>query len=139
MKKILLGSLALLTISAQASVFKCNTETGVVYSETPCANHTSAGEVRVTPSSDQSSSEQHQTERQNADSNNLPLMLVLKNQHLTYSEFQAKPNPKAFVLCQDGRAMILTGTGAFFQQELSSLPAKCVTYAINDTVVWAGR
>lgn len=141
MKKLLLGSLALLALSAHASVFKCTTGTGVVYSERPCADAAAGGEVRGTQSGERTATaEQHQSDESHVASDKAATMLMLEKQRLAYNEFLSRPNPKAFALCQDGRAiMILAGTAVAVRAELRSLPERCAPYAIDDAVVLAGQ
>lgn len=57
-------------------------------------------------------------------------------QRKAYEGFLALPNPRAFVICNDGRVMSLQGPGAFVGNKITTMPSDCSAYAVNDNVVW---
>jgi hypothetical protein len=134
MKKYLLVVLTLTTLATQAGVFKCKTSDGFVYSEKPCPTGTLAGSIQARPASGQLPSGQSGTKSASAASSPIP-----DNQRSFYDAFLSKPNPKAFAICSDGRAMEFVGKGDFVKQKLASLPEGCAPYAIDDAVVWSGK
>jgi hypothetical protein len=145
-QKILLTILLLLVPIAQAGVFKCKTPEGIIYSEKPCPTGSAAGSIQAIPSSgQQQDAGQQRTAYQQPTSqsginnvNAVPLPAPDK-QRGAYESFLSKPNPRAFVICKDGRVMSFVGKGGFVDKQLAALPEGCAPYAINDAVVWAGQ
>lgn len=139
MRKYLFFALVLTTIAAQGGVFKCKTANGFVYSEKPCPEGAAAGPVNVIPPSGDPTN--------NVPANGIPPKTngsigkayppITDKQHPAYDSHLSKPNPKAFIICDDGRVMSFVGKGNFVQKQLSSLPAGCSPYSIDDAIVWA--
>jgi hypothetical protein len=126
--------LVLTTSVAQANVFKCKTPEGIIYSEQPCPTGSTASSIRTSQAPTQQQSTQSGINNVNA----VPLP-VPEKQRGAYEAFLSRPNPKAFVICTDGRVMTLSGKSEFVDKQLSSLPAGCSPYAVNDSVVWTGK
>ena len=135
---ILLMILALTASIAQAGVFKCQTPEGLVYSERPCPAGSTSSSIRTIQSADQQQSSQSSSSSQSGISNISAVPLPNPDkQRGAYEAFLAKPNPKAFVICSDGRVVTFAGKDGFVDQKLSELPAGCSVYARNDNVVWS--
>jgi hypothetical protein len=62
---------------------------------------------------------------------------ITEKQRPAYEKHMSKPNPKAFVICDDKRVISLVGKGNFVQKQLASLDTGCSPYSIDDGVVWA--
>ncbi|ADE12245.1 hypothetical protein [Sideroxydans lithotrophicus] len=132
MQRILLSSiLALIAATAQADIFKCKTPEGFDYSEQPCPAGNSSGAVRTI----QATSQRQSTDSGDSNVDNVPLP-VPATQRSTYIAYQPKPNPKAFVIYDDGRVMNISGNSQqFVDQRLAALDAGCSPYSVNGNVV----
>lgn len=125
--------LALTASLAQAGIFKCKTTDGFAYSEHPCPSGSSSGTVRTI----QATSQQQPSESGDSNIDAVPLP-VPATQRSAYVAFLSKPNPKAFVICGDGRVMSIVGNSQqFVDQRLASLDAGCSPYSVNGNVVWS--
>jgi len=60
-------------------------------------------------------------------------------QRRAYHEFLSKRNPRAFAICTDGKVLVLAGNAQFITRQLAEERGRCSAYAIDDTVVWAGK
>ncbi len=121
--------LALTAAAAQASVYKCQTPAGLVYLEHPCPPGSASQTIHASASAGGSNSSGSKIDA-------VPLPAPDK-QRGAYEAHQSKPNPKAFVICTDGRVMSLVGKSEFVRQRLASLDAGCSPYSIDDSVVWS--
>ena len=138
MKNLILLAMLLLTTSTQAGVFKCKTPNGFTYSEKPCPEGATAGPLRVIPASGDPISKAPTTElpTKTDEVAGKPYPPITDKQRPAYEKHMSKPNPKAFVICNDKRVISLVGKGNFVQKQLASLEAGCTPYSIDDTVVW---
>ncbi len=129
MKQIFLSIILALTASAaQAGIYKCQTSSGLVYSERPCPPGSTSQTIHT--SSQQSS----QSDSSNVDAVPLP---APDKQRGAYEAFLSRPNPKAFVICNDGRVISFVGKSDFVDQKLATLDAGCSPYSVNGNVVWS--
>jgi hypothetical protein len=133
-RKLLFIILMLTTSVTQASVFKCKTPAGIIYSERPCPANSTEISIRANSLPNQEPSLLSDINNVNA----VPLP-VPEKQRGAYLSFLTRHNPRAFVICTDGRVMSFNGNSKFIDQKLSSLPGGCAPYAINDAVVWSGK
>lgn len=139
MRQAILLAMLLLTTATQAGVFKCKTANGLAYSEKPCPDGTAAGPVSVIPASgdpiDRIPANGSPPKTKGGVGKAYPP--ITDKQHPAYDNHLSKPNPKAFIICSDGRAMSFFGQSDFVLKQLAKLPAGCSPYSIDDAIVWA--
>lgn len=147
-QSILFVTLLLITGVVQADVFKCKTSAGITYSERPCPTGSTESSIRSIQTLDrlqtdeplnQQPAAQQPTSQSGINSVNAVPLPAPGTQRKAYESFLSRPNPRAFVICNDGRVMTYSGDESFVKQRLSALPEGCAPYAINDDVVWAGK
>jgi hypothetical protein len=139
MRQAILLAMLLLTTATQAGVFKCKTADGFAYSEKPCPDGATAAPVKVIPASGDpiNNVPANGTSPKTNGGVGKAYPPITEKQHPAYDSHLSKPNPKAFVICDDGRAMSFFGKGDFVQKQLDKLPAGCSPYSIDDAIVWA--
>lgn len=138
MKILILLMAMTLTAPAQAGVFKCQTPDGIKYSEQPCPAGSTSASIRPVSVADQPQSSSSPAPKSKASVSNItavPLPAPDK-QRGAYESFLTRPNPRAFVICSDGRVQSLFGDKAFIKSRLAKLDSGCRPYAIDDSVVW---
>jgi Domain of unknown function (DUF4124) len=140
---ILLMILMLATVLAEASVFKCNTPDGVVYSEQPCSENATEIDVHAAdPLPPQQSSSEAGGEGTGGLAGNSRINDASAVPYLTeggrarYREFLTHSNPRAFMVCPDGSFTTIYGEAANSASVREKDSRGCMPYAINDEVVW---
>ena len=127
-----LVAMMLFSATALADVYRCQTPEGIRYADKPCAEGAASGTLAAPPAPPP----QFLPQKANVHDVDAVPLRDPSTQRALYREFLARPNPRAFAICQDGGAMIISGDAAFVDRQMSGVRGGCRMYAVNDEVVW---